>query len=158
MVIVTGSSITTRWVARLMVVATPLLTIALACGSSQPDRSVAAYCTQVQGSLATLNTPAIATATDVQRTIDLYRTIGDHAPAAVQPEWQTMIDSLETAASLVPGDPEQVAAVNDAALSSQSAATRIQQYTKTQCGADIGTPPLPTNPVTVTTVAPPSTT
>lgn len=129
--------------------------IATAC-SDDTDRSLAGYCGQVQTNIAAINAPNIATAADIEATIELYRTIGDHAPAAVQPEWQVMIDSLQTAATVVAGDAASVAVANEAALSSQPAATRIQQYTKANCGTDIGTPPPPTNPVTATTVPPPT--
>jgi hypothetical protein len=145
-------------VVRMTALAVPLLLVAgVACGH-QADHSIAAYCGQVQSNLVPLNAPAISTAADIDTTLAMYHAIGDLAPAAVAPEWQTMIASLETVSTLVPGDPDQVAAVNEAALSSQSAATRIQQYTKQQCNLDIGTPPPPTNPVTATTVAPPATT
>jgi hypothetical protein len=144
-------------VMRVAALAVPLLVLGAACGD-EPDHSVATYCAQVQTDLTSLNTPAISTAADIDTTLAMYRTIGDVAPAAVAPEWQTMIDSLETAATLVPDDPEGLAAVNEAALSSQSAATRIAQYTQQQCKVDIGTPPAPTNPVTATTVSPPATT
>lgn len=144
--------------ARVTGLAALLMLVGVACSSDEPDRSIARYCAEVQANLATINTPAISTSADIAATLQLYNSIGDSAPAAVQPEWQTMIDSLQTAATLEPNDPAQVAAVNEAALSSQSAATRIQQYTKDQCGADIGTPPAPTNPVTATTIPPPTTT
>ena len=124
----------------------------------RPNRSVAGYCEQITANLAALNTPQIATADDIVTTLELYRAIGDGAPAAVAPEWQTMIDSLETAATVVPGDAESIAVANEVALSSQAAATRIQQYTQQTCHADIGTPVPPTNPVTATTVTPTSTT
>lgn len=130
----------------------------VAACSDAPDHSVAGYCTEVKANITAINTPSIATAADVQATLELYRNIGDRAPADVGPEWQIMIDSLETAATLVPDDAEDLATVNDAALSSQAAATRIQQYTQKTCGADIGTPPPPTNPVTATTIPPPATT
>lgn len=166
MVIVHGSaarlrsapSTSTSRIAGIGVLVLTMSTVAVAACSNGADHSVASYCAEVKANLVAINTPSIATAEDIAATLDLYSTIGGHAPAAVAPEWQVMIDSLETAATLVPGDAEQMAAVNDAALSSQSAATRIQQYTQQTCAADIGTPPAPTNPVTATTVSPPATT
>jgi hypothetical protein len=139
-------------------IAAALVVLVAAACSDSPDRSVAGYCGEISTNIALINGPSIATALDVEAALDLYRTIGEHAPAAVAPEWQVMIDSLETAATVVPGDPESIAIVSDVALSSQSAATRIQQYTKLNCGVDIGTPPPPTNPVTVTTLPPPPST
>ena len=134
------------------------IVIGAGCSEDEPDRSVAGYCEQITVNLAAINSPQIATADDIATTLELYRGIGDRAPAAVAPEWQTMIDSLETAATVVLGDADSVAVANEVALSSQAAATRIQQYTQQVCGADIGTPTPPTNPVTATTVTPTSTT
>jgi hypothetical protein len=128
------------------------------CSSDEPDRSLGGYCEQIAANIGAINAPQIASPDDIVTTLELYRTIGERAPAAVEPEWQTMIDSLETAATVIAGDAASVAVANEVALSSQSAATRIQQYTKQSCGTDIGTPPPPTNPVTATTVSPPATT
>jgi hypothetical protein len=135
--------------------------VAVSCAAScsdEPDRSIAGYCTEVAANIEAINAPQIATAADVDATLALYRAIGERAPAAVEPEWQVLIGSLETAATVVPGDPESVAAANEVALSSQAAATRVQQYTQKNCATDIGTPPPPTNPVTATTLSPPPTT
>ncbi|MGD9999551.1 MAG: hypothetical protein AB7L17_17845 [Ilumatobacteraceae bacterium] len=126
--------------------------------SDEPGNTLARYCTEVNANIETLNNPQIATPTDISATIDLYRQIGDTAPADVAPEWQVMIDSLETASTVSIDDPDSVATANEVALSSQAAATRIQQYTQQHCGTSIGVPPTPTNPVTATTLPPPSTT
>lgn len=123
-----------------------------ACG--EPARSAERYCGEVQTRLAVIATPNIATPDDVTATLDAYRAVAEQAPAAIEPEWQVMIASLETAATVVPADPASMARVTDAALSSQPAATRIQQYTQETCGTAIGTPPPPTNPVTATTLPP----
>lgn len=123
-----------------------------ACG--EPARSAERYCGEVQTRLVVIATPNIATPDDITATLDAYRAVAEQAPAAIEPEWQVMIASLETAATVVPADPASMARVTDAALSSQPAATRIQQYTQETCGTAIGTPPPPTNPVTATTVPP----
>lgn len=123
-----------------------------ACGV--PPRSAERYCGEVQTRLVVIATPNIATPDDITATLDAYRAVAAQAPAAIEPEWQVMIASLETAATVVPADPASMARVTDAALSSQPAATRIQQYTQETCGTAIGTPPPPTNPVTATTVPP----
>src|SRR5689334_677635 len=95
------------------------------CSDAQGN-TIAGYCTEVNANIETLNNPAIATPTDISATIELYRRIGDAAPADVSPEWQVMIDSLETASTVSPDDPDSVATANEVALSSQAAATRIQ--------------------------------
>ncbi|MFZ4811279.1 MAG: hypothetical protein ACOYL9_08055 [Ilumatobacteraceae bacterium] len=120
-------------------------------GCSEPSRTTSRYCAEVGRQLGLIATPAIATPDDVLRTMDAYRAVAAEAPAAVEPEWATMIASLETASTVIPSDPASLAKAKDAALSSQPAATRIQQYTQQTCGTAIGTPPPATNPVTATT-------
>lgn len=124
-----------------------------ACGST--DRTVSAYCTQVNAALPQVAAPAIATPADITATIRLYRAIADHAPAAVEPEWATLIKSLETASGVDPSDPASIADATDAALATAPAAARIRRYTQDNCQIDIGTPPTaPPMPESTTPVAP----
>ena len=68
-----------------------------------------------------------------------------------------MIEVLETAATVIPGDQASLEVANQAALAGAPAYGDVQQYTQQTCGIDVGTPPTPTNPVTATTVVPPTT-
>lgn len=129
--------------------------VLMGCAGAAPSR-LEAYCGAVQDNIAAINSPSIATEADIADTIDLYRSIAERAPLGVAPEWDTMVASLETASTVVLGDPGSVAAANDAALAGQPAYTRIQQYTKSQCGTDIGTPAPPTNPAFTTVPASPA--
>lgn len=125
------------------------------CGSD-PATTLDAYCAAVQQNIDVINDPSIATETDVAATLELYADIAERAPIGVATEWQTMVASLETAATVTPGDIGSVSAANDAALSARPAYTRIQQYTKANCGTDIGTPPPPTSPAVSPASSPPS--
>ena len=125
--------------------------------SDEPQRTVAAYCEAVRGDLDALLSPAIATGTAIDATIDRYRSIAEVAPAGVEPEWQRVIAVLETAATVIPGDQTSLEIANQAALAGAPAYGALQQYTQLECSIDIGTPPTPTNPVTATTVVPPTT-
>ncbi|MCX6522545.1 MAG: hypothetical protein NTZ21_17950 [Actinobacteria bacterium] len=130
--------------------------IAAGC-SDTPERTVAAYCAAVGADLQVLMNPAIATGADIDATIDRYRSIAEVAPAQVEPEWQRVIEVLETAATVIPGDQASLELANQAALAGAPAYVEVQQYTQQQCALDVGTPPTPTNPVTATTVVPPTT-
>jgi hypothetical protein len=123
--------------------------LGVAC-SDDADRSNAAYCAAVSEHLVLVATPSIATPDDITATIGAYRDIVGHAPAAIEPEWQQLVDALEAASSVDPADPASVASVTDTALRTAPAAVRIQQFTQQTCTLDIGTPPPPTNPVTAT--------
>lgn len=127
-----------------------------ACGE-EPLRTVGAYCEQIGLDLPALVTPAITSAADVTAAIDRYTAIASVAPAAIEPEWQVLIDALQTASTVVPSDPESLTTATDAALASTPAAVRVQQYTREMCGLDIGVPPATTYPVTVTTLVPATT-
>lgn len=130
-----------------------------ACGGGDDAKPADAYCGQVAEHVAAIETPAMATPDDVQATLALYRNLADAAPAAVEPEWRTVVAALETAATVVPSDAASMARMSDAALSGQPAYTRIQQYTSSTCGTDIGgPPPVATNPVTATTIPDPDAT
>jgi len=131
------------------------LVVLPACGSD-PSRAER-YCSDVQANLAALVTPAIATEADIAATLDLYRSLADQAPIAVQPEWERLVQSLETAATVNPADPASVQLAADTARITESAAVRIQQYTNQICGVAIGDVPPATDIVTATTLAPPDT-
>jgi hypothetical protein len=123
------------------------------CGDDG-GRDAETYCGQIQLHLETLNSPSIDDGADITRTLDVYRTITSAAPAAVEPEWQQLLSSLETASTVDPTDPASIQRVADTARSTRPAATKVQQYTDRTCALRIADPPPPTNPVTATTATP----
>lgn len=144
--------------AALVAAGVGLAGVGLAGGcSGDPQRTVGAYCDEVRANLDSMMNPVIAVGTDIESTIDRYRSIAEVAPAGVEPEWQTVIRAFETAATVIAGDEGSLEIANQAALAGQPAYSRLQVYTQQECGVAIGSPPTPTNPVTATTVVPPST-
>lgn len=122
-----------------------------ACGDDGAGDSEGAYCTAVGDHLADLNTPTIATADDIDRVLDSWREVADAAPLAIEAEWATVLDSMETAATLDPSDPEAVQRVADTARASEPAANRVIGYTYQLCNATIGgVAPVTTTPAAVT--------
>ena len=134
-----------------------LIATATAC-SADGGRAAEGYCSKVQLHLQTLNVPQIDDGADISRTIDVYRDIAASAPAAVEPEWQQLVVSIETAATVDPRDAASLQRVADTARSTRPAATRVQQYTERTCALRIADPPPVTNPVTATTAPPGSAT
>lgn len=133
------------------------LAIVAGCDNAAPNK-MQAYCDDVQNNLTALDAPSIATEQDIDATLALYRSIAKEAPVGVQPEWQELVASLETAATVNPTDQTSMQRAADKARSTQPAAIRIQQYTSHECGVDIGVVPTKTNPVTATTVGAATTT
>lgn len=109
-----------------------------ACGDDPNQRTESNYCTQVGNHLTELNSPLIATPDDIDRVVDAWRTVAGAAPLAIEPEWEVMVDNIETAATVDPDDPESMQLVADTARRSEQAANRVISYTQQRCGALIG--------------------
>ena len=116
------------------------LAFASACGDADP-RSEAAYCGQVASHSSDLNSPVIETSLDIGRVLAAWRTVSNAAPIAIQPEWATMVDSMETAVTVDANDPESLQKVADTARASEPAAKRVVSYTLERCGITIGVAP-----------------
>jgi len=124
-------------------IAVVLATAAFAGASCSEDnpRSEAAYCGQVAEYLDELNSPAIATATDIGPVLAAWRSIASSTPVAIEAEWTTMVEAIETAITVDPKDPDSLQKVADTARASEPAAKRVVSYTQERCGITIGVAP-----------------
>ncbi len=111
-----------------------------ACSDSE-QRSESAYCGQVASHLSDLNSPAISTAGDVGRVLAAWRSVANAAPVAIEPEWNTLVDAIETAITVDTEDPESMQEVADTARASEPASKRVISYTQERCGLTIGVAP-----------------
>jgi hypothetical protein len=127
-----------RIVARCCRAATAVALASLAACGDDSDRTETNYCTQVDDHLAELNSPVIATDDDVDRVVDAWRSVAAAAPLAVEPEWEVMVDNIETAVTVDPNDPDSMQLVADTARRSEQAANRVISYTQQICGVLIG--------------------
>ena len=83
----------------------------------------------------------IETSLDIGRVLAAWRAVANAAPIAIQPEWATMVDSMETAITVDTQDPESMQKVADTARASEPAAKRVVSYTLERCGITIGVAP-----------------
>ncbi|MBI4885386.1 MAG: hypothetical protein HY826_15170, partial [Actinobacteria bacterium] len=88
-------------VIRLLTAAAPPILLVAACSGPAP-RDEATYCGQVASHLTDLNTPVIADAIDIGQLLIAWQEVANSAPLAVEAEWNTMIDAMETAATVDP--------------------------------------------------------
>ena len=128
--------------------------VVTACSSDAPPATNGQYCATVSASLDQLTAPAIADATAVAATSNLYRSITSIAPLAVQKEWETMTSNVEAAAGVDPNDPTSAQKVADMARSSQHAASAIIDYTSKLCGLTLGATTTSVARAVETTAAP----
>lgn len=111
-----------------------------ACSDSD-QRSESAYCGQVAQYLEELNSPVITTSSDIGIVLTAWRSVAAAAPVAIEPEWNTLVDAMETAITVDPEDPESMQEVADTARASEPAAKRVVAYTQERCGLTIGVAP-----------------
>ena len=151
-----------RWLGVAGLTGALVLTGAVAgCSSEANSRTDENYCAAVNRNLDELNAPSIATSADVTRTVELYRSMSEVAPLAVEREWDVLTLAYETASTVVPGDQASLQKAADTIRASQKSATAIAQYTQRLCNAQIGAPIVPTTLLSGSTTtdpdAPPTT-
>jgi hypothetical protein len=117
------------------------LTIVAAGGcSSGNEPTEAGYCKLVDEHLTDLASPAVPDEAAIATIIKLYQRVVDASPLGIQPEWKTLLASLELAAAVDPNDPTSVQAAADAARESQVAANSVITYTQEHCSLALGLP------------------
>jgi hypothetical protein len=126
-------------VVRHLVVAAMFVSVA-ACSDGEA-RSESGYCGQIANHLPDLNSPVIETSLDIGRVLAAWRAVAKAAPVAIEPEWDTMVDAMETAVTVDTEDPESMQKVADTARESEPAAKRVVSYTQERCGIAIGVAP-----------------
>lgn len=133
-----------KW-SRLALAALGAALVVTSCSDGE-DRSEGQYCTLVGDNLTVLNAPPLATVDDVAAVVETWKLVAAAAPLAIEPEWDALIATLETAATIDPADTAAVQALADRARANEQSANRIIDYTFKVCGATIG----PVTPVSTT--------
>lgn len=81
--------------------------------------------------------PPMATEAELQASLEFYRLMGQLAPIAIAEEWATLVDTMETASTVVPGDPQSEQLVAMAAYASEASAYRVKKWLLDNCGLDL---------------------
>lgn len=133
-----------------------------ACGGDDaPTADADAFCGRASEQRETILAPPLATEAELEASLEFYRLMGELAPVAIATEWAVLVDAMETAATVVPGDPasEQLAAMT--AYASEPSAYRVKKWLLDNCGVDLPITtiaPQEQVPARTTTIAPPETT
>lgn len=130
----------TMRVVRNLLIGAAAFVFVTACSDADP-RSETAYCGQIANHLSDLNSPVIETSLDIGRVLAAWRSVAKAAPVAIEPEWKTMVDAMQTAVTVDTQDPESMQKVADTARESEPAAKRVASYTQERCGLTIGVAP-----------------
>lgn len=116
------------------------------------------FCGEATAQTDTIVNPPLTTEAELQATLEFYRLMGQLAPVAIATEWNALVVNLETAAALVPGDPESEQLVAMTAYATEPSAFEVKRWLKANCGLDIPITtiaPQEPAPARTTTIAPP---
>lgn len=137
------------------------LVVASCGGDDEPQGDAARFCAEAAEHRETIIDPPIADEAGLQATLDFFRAMGELAPLAIAAEWNQLVVSLETAASLVPGDPDSEQLVAATAYATEPAAYAVTVWLRRNCGVEIPITTIAPQefvPAVTTTVAPPPST
>lgn len=140
-----------------------LLAPIAACGGDDDDavRSDAdLFCRQATEQRELILSPPMSTEAELQASLQFYRLMGELAPVGIAEEWGVLVDAMETASTVVPGDPESEQLAAMTAYASEPSAFRVKDWLLDNCGLDLPITtiaPQEQVPAITTTIAPPPT-
>ena len=117
------------------------------------------FCGEATRQRELILSPPMATEAELQASLEFYRLMGALAPLAVSEEWGVLVSAMETASTIVPGDPESEQLVAMTAYATEPSAYRIKKWLRDNCGLDLPITtiaPQEQIPARVTTIAPPT--
>mgnify|MGYP001817059962 CR=1 FL=1 len=126
----------TLWAVRTLACAAIAIVALAACGDDPVESDGPRFCGEAIENRNSLTTPPSSEA-EVAATLELYRLMGQLAPVAIAEEWNVVLNSFETAATLVPGDPESEQLVARTAFASEPSAFAVKKWLLENCGLDI---------------------
>ncbi len=109
-----------------------------ACSDDRPAGNAERFCGEIEVHQAQLTAPQLNSAADVDALLELYRSIGEFAPLAIESEWDQLIVNYETASTVVPGDEASLQEAVEVAYQSEQAGARVKQWLVDNCALDIG--------------------
>ncbi len=108
-----------------------------ACGGEEVTSDAERFCGEAIAQRDVILTPPLGNEVELQATLDFYRLMGELAPVAIAEEWNDLVVNLETAASVVPGDPESEQLVAMTAYATEPSAFKVKDWLLDNCGVDI---------------------
>ena len=141
-----------------------VLISAVACGGAGGGGDVASdadrFCAEATEQRDTILAPPMASEAELEASLEFYRLMGQLAPLAIAEEWAELVRAMETASTVVPGDPESEQLAAMTAYSVEPSAYRVKKWLLDNCGLDLPittVAPQEQVPARTTTIAPPPT-
>ena len=137
-----------------------LLAAVTACGGD--DDAIVSdaneFCGRATEQRDMILSPPMASDAELEASLEFFRLMGQLAPIAIAAEWGDLVHAMETASTVVPGDPASEQLVAMTAYATEPSAYRIKEWLLDNCGLDLPITtiaPQEQVPALVTTIAPP---
>lgn len=114
-----------------------VLTTLGACGDDGVQSDAERFCGEASTRRDMIVAPPMATEQEVEATLDFYRLMGELAPVAIADQWNQIVAAMETASTVVPGDPESQQQVALQAYATERSAYEVAVWLNRNCGVDI---------------------
>jgi hypothetical protein len=107
------------------------------CSRDEPASDAERFCGEAVANTALITDFPITNEAEMQAVLDFYRLMGQLAPVAIATEWNTVLHSLETASTVVPGDPGSEQRVAMTAYAAEPSAYAVKVWLERNCGVTI---------------------
>ena len=108
------------------------------CSGSTDGPDASRFCGEIQANQAALFAPDLTSTAQIAPLIELYRSVGELAPLAVEQDWDQLVRNYETAATVIPGDDASMQIAAAEAYQSEKSAATVKQWLIDNCALDIG--------------------
>lgn len=123
------------------------------CGDDAPSSDLSAFCQQAIDNQSLIVSPPMSTDAELEAAIDFYRLMGQLAPIGIAEQWDRLVEAMETAATITPGDPASEQLVAMTAYATERSAYEVKVWMNRNCGVDLPiTTIAPQDPVPAQTI------
>lgn len=120
-----------------LLVAATVATAACGGGDDAVNSDAERFCGEAGAQRDLIVAPPLSTEGELTATLDFYRLMGDLAPIAIAEEWNDLVVNLETASTIVPGDPDSEQLVALTAYATEPSAFAVKTWLWENCRVDI---------------------
>lgn len=117
------------------VVGVAVATLVTSCGDDAGSNE--AFCQAIAENADAIVNPQLATQDDAEAHVRLYEEVGADVPLAIEAEWEVLVDTLKTSATVVPGDAASVETARQAAYAAEESAFTVFDWVSANCGLDL---------------------
>lgn len=111
--------------------------VTVACGNDDVTSDAERFCGEAIEQRDLIVNPPLGTEAELAATLDFYRLMGELAPLGIAEEWDRLVVAMETASTVVPGDPESEQLMAMTAYATEPSAFAVATWLSDNCEVDI---------------------